>query len=107
MKAQVLTAETGPSGLELTDVPDPTPADGQVIIDVKSCGICFPDLLMSQGKYQLRVPTPFTPGTEVAGVVAQAPSGSAYSVGDRVQVMSVVGGFAEQVLATDEQLLPI
>ena len=107
MKAQILNEETGPSGLALTEVPDLVPTDNQLLIDVKSCGICFPDLLMSQGKYQLRVPTPFTPGTEVAGVVAQAPSGSVYSVGDRVQVMSVVGGFAEQVVATDEQLLPI
>ena len=107
MKAQMLTEETGPDGLALTDVDDPTPADGQLVIDIKSCGVCFPDLLMSQGKYQLRVPTPFTPGTEVAGVVASAPEGSTYSVGDRVLVMSVVGGFAEKVAVSPEQLLPI
>ena len=76
MKAQVLTAESGPDGLQLTEVDDPTPADGQVLVDIKSCGVCFPDLLMSQGKYQLRVPTPFTPGTEVAGVVRSAPDGN-------------------------------
>ncbi|KQR96149.1 alcohol dehydrogenase [Williamsia sp. Leaf354] len=107
MKAQVLNSETGPSGLALTDVDDPTPADGQVLVDIKSCGVCFPDLLMSQGKYQLRLPTPFTPGTEVAGVVAEAPEGSGYAVGDRVLVMSVVGGFAEKVAAAPTQLLPI
>ncbi|MGJ0117796.1 NADPH:quinone oxidoreductase family protein [Williamsia sp. MIQD14] len=107
MKAQVLTSETGPGGLALTDVDDPTPAEGQVLVDIKSCGVCFPDLLMSQGKYQLRLPTPFTPGTEVAGVVAEAPEGSGYSVGDRVLVMSVVGGFAEKVAAAPAQLLPI
>ena len=107
MKAQILNEETGPSGLSLGDVPDPVPNDDQVLVDVKSCGVCFPDLLMSQGKYQLRVPLPFTPGTEVAGVVAQAPAGSGYSVGDRVQVMSVVGGFAEKVVAAPEQLLRI
>ncbi|WP_328858678.1 NADPH:quinone oxidoreductase family protein [Williamsia herbipolensis] len=107
MKAQVLNSETGPGGLALTDVDDPTPADGQVLVDIKSCGVCFPDLLMSQGKYQLRLPTPFTPGTEVAGVVAEAPEGSGYAVGDRVLVMSVVGGFAEKVAAAPAQLLPI
>lgn len=105
MKAQVLTAETGPSGLTLTEVDDPVPADGQVLVDVKSCGICFPDLLMSQGKYQLRLPTPFTPGTEVAGVVRSAPADSELAPGDRVLVTSVVGGFAEQVAAAPEQLL--
>ncbi|GAA1479766.1 NADPH:quinone oxidoreductase family protein [Gordonia sinesedis] len=107
MKAQVLTAETGPAGLSLADVPDPVPADGQVLVDVKSCGVCFPDLLMSQGKYQLRVPTPFTPGTEVAGVVGSAPDGSGFSPGDRVLVASILGGFAEQVVAAPEQLLPL
>ncbi|GAA3698923.1 NADPH:quinone oxidoreductase family protein [Gordonia hankookensis] len=107
MKAQVLTAETGPAGLELTDVADPAPADGQVLVDIKSCGVCFPDLLMSQGKYQLRMPTPFTPGTEVAGVVREAPAGSSVKAGDKVLVASIVGGFAEQVAAAPEQLLPL
>ncbi|MGV9712858.1 NADPH:quinone oxidoreductase family protein [Gordonia sp. NPDC003424] len=107
MKAQVLTEETGPAGLQLTEVDDPTPADGQVVVDIKSCGICFPDLLMSQGKYQLRVPTPFTPGTEVAGVVSQAPDGGSVKVGDKVLVASIVGGFAEKVAASPAQLLPL
>lgn len=107
MKAQVLTEESGPSALQLTDVDDPTPADGQVVVDIKSCGICFPDLLMSQGKYQLRMPTPFTPGTEVAGVVAQAPAGSSVKAGDKVLVASIVGGFAERLVASPEQLLPL
>ncbi|MFW0783901.1 NADPH:quinone oxidoreductase family protein [Gordonia sp. CPCC 206044] len=107
MKAQVLTAETGPAGLELTDVPDPQAAAGQVLVDIKSCGICFPDLLMSQGKYQLKVPTPFTPGTEVAGVVREAPEGSPFQAGDKVLVASVVGGFAEQIAVAPEQLLPL
>ncbi|MGK9271992.1 NADPH:quinone oxidoreductase family protein [Williamsia muralis] len=107
MKAQILTEETGPSGLSLNEVPDPEPTGTQVLVDIKSCGVCFPDLLMSQGKYQLKVPTPFTPGTEVAGVVSWVPEGSDLSVGDRVLVMSVVGGFAEKVAAAPEQLLPI
>lgn len=105
MKAQLLTAETGPEGLELTDAPDPVPAEGQVIVDVKSCGVCFPDVLISQGKYQLRPPVPFIPGTEVAGVVSQAPEGSEYKVGDRVMVGSFIGGFAEKVAASPEQIL--
>ena len=107
MKAQVLTAETGPSGLQLTEVDDPKPADDQVLIDIKSCGVCFPDLLMSQGKYQLRIPTPFTPGTEVAGVVRDAPEFSSVQPGDKVLVASIVGGFAEQVAASPAQLLPL
>lgn len=104
MKAQVLIAENGPSGLELQDVADPTPDDGQVVVDVKSCGVCFPDLLMSQGLYQMRPPLPYTPGTEVAGVVRTAPADSGYRPGDRVLATSFLGGFAEQVVAVPEML---
>ncbi|WP_344780709.1 NADPH:quinone oxidoreductase family protein [Gordonia caeni] len=107
MKAQVLIAENGPSGLELQEVADPVPAPGQVVVDVKSCGVCFPDLLMSQGLYQMRAPLPYTPGTEVAGVVRTAPDDSGYRPGDRVLVTSFLGGFAEQVVAVPEMLFPI
>lgn len=107
MKAQVINEEVGPGGLSLVEVDDPTPGPDQVLVDIKSCGICFPDLLMTQGKYQLRPPLPFTPGTEVAGVVRTAPDGSTVKPGDRVMVASMVGGFAEQVVAHPMQLLPI
>ncbi|MFZ2509850.1 MAG: NADPH:quinone oxidoreductase family protein [Gordonia sp. (in: high G+C Gram-positive bacteria)] len=107
MKAQVLTAENGPAGFELQEVPDLVAGPGQVLVDIKSCGVCFPDLLMSQGKYQLRPPLPFTPGTEVAGVVRTAPDDSGFAPGDRVLVMSMLGGFAEQVLAVPQQLFPM
>ncbi|GAC56526.1 putative oxidoreductase [Gordonia hirsuta DSM 44140 = NBRC 16056] len=107
MKAQVLIAENGPAGFELQEVPAPDVAPGQVLVDVKSCGVCFPDLLMSQGKYQLRPPLPFTPGTEVAGVVAQAPADSPFQPGDRVVVASMLGGFGEQVAVYPQQLFAL
>ncbi|MFT4201039.1 NADPH:quinone oxidoreductase family protein [Gordonia sp. (in: high G+C Gram-positive bacteria)] len=106
MKAQVLREEIGPGGLELVDVDDPVAGPGQYLIDIKACGVCFPDLLMSQGLYQLRPPLPFTPGTEVSGVVRAAPEGGRYRVGDKVLVFAGIGGFAEQMLAVDEQMLP-
>lgn len=104
MKAQMVIAENGPAGIELREVPDLVAGPGQVLVDIKSCGVCFPDLLMSQGLYQLRPPVPFTPGTEVAGVVRTAPEDSGFVPGDRVLVMSMLGGFAEQVLAVPQQL---
>ncbi len=104
MKAQVLTAETGPSGLELREVDDVVAGPGQVLVEVRSCGICFPDLLMSRGEYQLRPPLPFTPGTEVAGMVLEAPADSGYAAGDRVLVASFLGGFAERVAVVPQQL---
>ncbi|QKT08300.1 NADPH:quinone oxidoreductase family protein [Gordonia sp. X0973] len=107
MKAQVLREETGPSGFELADVDDPKPAPGQYLVDIKACGVCFPDLLMSRGLYQMRPPVPFTPGTEVAGVIAEAPDGGAYKVGDKVLVTAGIGGFAEKMAAVPEQILPL
>lgn len=107
MKAQLLIAETGPSGFELQEVAAPEPAPGQVVVDVKSCGLCFPDLLMSQGKYQMRPPLPFIPGTEVAGVVVSAPDGCGYAEGDRVLVASFLGGFSERIVTSPGQLFPM
>lgn len=105
MKAQVLREETGPGGLELVDVDEPVPGPGQYLIDIKACGVCFPDVLMSRGLYQMRPPLPFTPGTEVAGVVRAAPEGQ-YRVGDKVLVFAGIGGFAERMVAVPEQMLP-
>ncbi|WP_420040924.1 NADPH:quinone oxidoreductase family protein [Gordonia sp. MP11Mi] len=107
MKAQMIVSETGPDGLELQEIPAPQAQDGQYLVDVRSCGVCFPDLLMSQGKYQIRPPVPYVPGTEVAGVIAQAPAGGVYAVGDRVLVTSMVGGFGEQLAAVEQQILPM
>ena len=106
MKAQVLREESGPGGLELVEVDDLTAGPGQYLVDIKACGVCFPDLLMSRGLYQMRPPLPFTPGTEVAGVVREAPEGGKYKVGDKVLVFSGVGGFAEQTVAFEPQILP-
>ncbi len=96
MKALVAQELSGPSGLVYTDVGDPS-GDG-IVVDVRSAGVCFPDLLLISGQYQLRVPAPFVPGTEVAGVVRTAPSGSGFAPGDRVYGATMLGGFAEQAL---------
>lgn len=80
------------------DMPDVTPGPGDVVIDVRAAGVCFPDLLLSKGEYQLKLPPPFIPGMEVAGVVSSAPVGSGFAVGQRV-CASVLGGYAERVIA--------
>ena len=107
MKAQLLTEESGPAGLALTEIADPIPGPGQLLVDIKSCGVCFPDLLIAQGKYQIRPPLPFIPGTEVSGVVREAPDGGQYRPGDKVLVTPMIGGFAEQILVVPEMLLPM
>ncbi|MDV7085244.1 NADPH:quinone oxidoreductase family protein [Rhodococcus sp. IEGM 248] len=106
MRAVVVTELSGPGGMTLQDIPEPA-ADGLVLIDVKASGVCFPDLLISYGKYQLGPELPFVPGAEVAGVVVSAPAGSGFEPGRRVLAASQVGGYAERVAVPPAQVLPI
>ncbi|WP_245588620.1 alcohol dehydrogenase catalytic domain-containing protein [Deinococcus pimensis] len=70
MKAIVCESFGPPDALVLRDLPDPTPGEGEVVVDVHAAGVNYPDALMVQGRYQVRPPTPFTPGAEAAGVVS-------------------------------------
>jgi len=68
MKAYQVTAfSTSPA---LRDLPDPIPAEGEVLVRIMACGLNFADLLMLNGEYQQTPPLPFVPGLEAAGVVA-------------------------------------
>ena len=98
MKACVVQELSGPSGLVYTDVDDIVGNDDTIIVDVCAAGVCFPDLLLSKGEYQLKLPPPFIPGMEAAGVVHWAPEDSEFKVGDRVSAFGVLGGYAEQVI---------
>jgi len=69
VKALVAQELCGPSGLGYTDVADPVPSPDSVLVDVRAAGVCYPDLLLIGGQYQLKIEPPFIPGTEVAGVV--------------------------------------
>jgi NADPH:quinone reductase len=98
MKACVVQDLSGPSGLVYTDVDDITGTDDTLVVDVRAAGVCFPDLLLSKGEYQLKLPPPFIPGMEAAGVVRWAPEDSEFTVGERVSAFGVLGGYAEQVI---------
>ena len=106
MKALVAQELCGPSGLEYTDVADPVASPESVLVDVGAAGVCYPDLLLIGGRYQLKIEPPFIPGTEVAGVVRSAPHGSGYSPGDRVFGPVMLGGFAEQAAIPLAGVLP-
>jgi NADPH2:quinone reductase len=75
-----------------------TPGSG-VIVDVRAAGVSFPELLQTRGEYQLKPPLPFVPGSEVAGVVREAPEDAAVKPGDRVAAFCMLGGFAEVAVA--------
>ena len=102
MKALVCNEFATIDKLNLEDKPVPKPSKGEVLIDVKAAGVNFPDLLTVQGKYQIKPPLPFIPGTEVAGVVtAVGESVSRRKVGDKVIATTQIGGFAEQCVAPE------
>jgi len=107
MKALVARELSGPSGLDYTDVDD-VAGDDAVVIDVSAAGVSFPDLLLLRGEYQLRLEPPFIPGMEVAGVVRSAPYESAFTPGQRVTALSMLGGWAQQVVVPPDgiRLIP-
>jgi NADPH2:quinone reductase len=106
MKALVAQELSGPSGLAYTDVEDVVGNDDVVVVDVGAAGVCFPDLLLLRGEYQLRLEPPFIPGMEVAGVVRSAPYESTVKPGQRVSAFTMMGGYAERVVVAQESVVP-
>jgi NADPH2:quinone reductase len=104
MRAAQVTRLDGPDGVEVVDLPEP---DRGVVIEVAAAGVCFPDVLLTRGQYQMRPDLPFVPGAEVAGRVRSAPSGSGLSAGDRVAAFPVLGGFAEVVASDPAMVFPL
>lgn len=90
------------------DLPEPRPARGEVLIEVRACGLNFPDLLMIAGRYQVRPPLPFAPGAEVSGVILEcAPGAGPLRPGQRVLAYCGHGGLAERIAVPTSQVLPI
>jgi NADPH:quinone reductase len=107
MRAVQVVRPEGPSGVEVVEVPEPTPAEGQVLVDVHAVGVSFPDLLLSAGQYQLKPEPPFQLGVDFAGVVRQAPGSSGFSAGDRVACVLPYGGGADVVALDPESVFPL
>lgn len=91
---QVTSFDTSPA---LLDIPVPSPAAGEVLLDIAACGLNFADLLMAKGSYQDTPAPPFTLGLEVCGtVIAQGAGVSTPAIGTRVAVFGGKGGMAEK-----------
>src|SRR5215831_18404938 len=102
MRAMIVEDWCEPRDMKLVELPDPEPGAGQVAIDVRAVGCNFFDILIAQGKYQVRPPRPFSPGGEVAGVIrAVGPEVSGLQVGDRVFAMLGWGGYASVAVARE------
>jgi NADPH2:quinone reductase len=108
VRAVVCTEYGPPEKLELAELADPEPADGQVVIDVASAGLNFPDLLTIQGLYQTPAEPPFVPGVEASGTVSSLGSGVSHlAIGQRVMAYGAVGAFAEKWAVDGAMCVPI
>lgn len=108
MKAIVCKSYGPPENLVLEDIDDPVASENETIVKVYSASLNFPDGLQIQGKYQFQPPMPFTPGSEVGGIITSVGAGlQGFSVGDRVMATPGIGGLAEQVAVKADGLRKI
>src|SRR5580700_7920363 len=106
MMALVCHAFGSIESLAVEELPDPPALAGQVVIGVRACGVNFPDVLVVEGKYQLKPTPPFSPGGEVAGVVQAVGSGvKGLNLGDRVVAIAPWGGMAEKLAVDASQVI--
>ena len=97
-----------PDSLVWTEVPDPEPAAGEVIVQVTAAAVNRADLMQRQGHYPPPAGAPPYPGLECSGVIsATGPGVTGHRVGERVCALLSGGGYAERVAVPAGQLLPV
>lgn len=95
-----------PSELRVSEVAEPELLPGAVKIATRAAALNFFDILIVQGRYQVKPPFPFVPGAELAGeVVAVGPGVSGLREGDRVLTSSLLGGFAERAVVAEQDCI--
>src|SRR5690606_1314684 len=108
LRALLSTRPGGPETLELTELPDPAPGAGEVVVRVRAVGVNYPDVLIIEDRYQFRPERPFAPGGEVAGQVEAVGAGvSNLKPGDRVLAMPGWGGMVERLAVAADRCLKI
>ena len=108
MKAVLCKQYGPPESLTIEELPSPRPGPGEVAVSIKAASVNFPDVLIIQNKYQFKPPLPFSPGSELAGVVKEVGTGvSGWQAGDRVIAFTTYGAFAEEVKTEAARLLPL
>lgn len=108
MHAWLCTNPIGVEALAWTELPDPAPKAGEVLVEIRAASLNFPDLLIVQNKYQIKPPLPFVPGSEFAGVVQAVGDGVSHlQVGQNVACLSGTGGFATHTIAPAARCIPL
>jgi NADPH:quinone reductase len=99
MKALLSNAPGGPATLQITELREPTPGPGELLVRVRAAAINYPDVLIIEDKYQLKPPRPFAPGGEIAGeVIGVGEEVDGWSEGDRIIAVPGFGGLVEQMV---------
>jgi NADPH:quinone reductase-like Zn-dependent oxidoreductase len=106
VKSIVCTTLGEPSLLEVKEVSMPSLSDDDVLVKVQTAGVNFPDALLVQGKYQIVIDPPFTPGNEVCGLIEDTGSNVDIPIGTKVIGLPPVGGFAEYVAVNKNLVIP-
>jgi NADPH:quinone reductase len=108
VKAIVCSQFGGPDVLEVREVEEPVAGEGQAVIDVAACALNFPDLLMIQDLYQFKPQLPYTPGSEIAGIIrSTGPGVSPFAIGDRVVGSATTGGLAQRAVVPAGRLVRV
>ena len=108
MKAIKVEEFGEPGVLQSVEVERPSPGEGEVLIEVKSAGVNYADTMRRRDQYVESQELPFTPGSEIAGVVAEVGDGvENVSVDDRVVTLLGTGGYAEYAVAPSRNLIPL
>src|SRR3954468_18817306 len=108
MKAVLCKQYGPPESLTFEELPSPRAGPGEAVVAVKAASVNFPDVLIIQNKYQFKPPLPFSPGSELAGVVKEVGAGVAgFKPGDKVMAFTTYGAFAEEVKTEAARLVPL
>ena len=108
MKAVVCKAYGPPESLVVEELPSPRPGPGEAVVSMRAASVNFPDVLIIQNKYQFKPPLPFSPGSELSGVVKEVGAGvTGVRPGDKVIAFTTYGAFAEEVKTEASRLLPM
>jgi NADPH2:quinone reductase len=108
MRAAIVREYGPPENVRIEELPDPVAGPGQVLVDVHAAAVNYPDVLIVANRYQIPARLPFTPGSELAGVVAAVGEGvSGIVPGMRVQGAMFVGAFAQRIALPAGAVSPV
>lgn len=107
MKAMLCKELGHPNKMVLEELPSPQPKENEVLLTVKACSVNFPDTLLVQGLYQFKPDLPFSPGSDVSGIVKAVGSNIKHlKTGDEAFGIVSHGGFAEEVVVPGKSTFP-